>query len=198
MSKCEAWHIRGGRLPKEPTYECWGTRERDACSCGGDQMKCDFYPEIREKATKELAGSNSLGEKFWHDAKQDPPKENGIYLAYYSPFGNGMAQVLTYALDLGEACPIDFEGEHRPGWYEYDSEWGYIESNNVLYWADIPTTPMITAKREPEVQAAIAYYNRGISEGIFSPEVAAYARLAVEALKRWERTDEQTHDCRKD
>lgn len=45
---------------------------------------------------------------------------------------------------------------------------------------------------------AIAYYNRGINEDIFSPEVAAYARLAVEALKRWERTDEQTYDCCKD
>lgn len=93
MSKCEAWHIRGGRLPKGPTYECWGTRERDACSCGGDQMKCDFYPEIREKAK---------------------------------------------------------------------------------------------AQSEPDIQAAIAYYNRGIKEDIFSPEVATYARLAVEALRKME------------
>ena len=27
--------------------ECWGTRERDKCSCGGDETKCDFYPEKR-------------------------------------------------------------------------------------------------------------------------------------------------------
>lgn len=33
---------------------CNGTRERDECSCGGDKTKCDFYPEVREKAMKEI------------------------------------------------------------------------------------------------------------------------------------------------
>ena len=32
---------------------CWGTRETDECSCGGDRTKCDFYPEVREKAKNE-------------------------------------------------------------------------------------------------------------------------------------------------
>lgn len=32
---------------------CRGTKERDECSCGGDEIKCDFYPEVREKALKE-------------------------------------------------------------------------------------------------------------------------------------------------
>jgi hypothetical protein len=27
--------------------ECWGTREREWCKCGGDESKCDFYPEKR-------------------------------------------------------------------------------------------------------------------------------------------------------
>ena len=40
----------------EPIYKtvtrCNGTRERDECSCGGDETKCDFYPEVREKALK--------------------------------------------------------------------------------------------------------------------------------------------------
>lgn len=29
--------------------ECWGTRERDMCSCKGNTSKCDFYPEKRNK-----------------------------------------------------------------------------------------------------------------------------------------------------
>lgn len=28
---------------------CWGTKETDECSCGGDPRKCDFYPEKRKK-----------------------------------------------------------------------------------------------------------------------------------------------------
>ena len=30
---------------------CWGTKERDACSCGGDGTKCDFYESVRAGAT---------------------------------------------------------------------------------------------------------------------------------------------------
>lgn len=89
--RCQCWRETPNR--KWIDAVCIGTREQDACSCGGDQMKCDFYPEIREKAK---------------------------------------------------------------------------------------------TQSEPDIQAAIAYYNKGIKEDIFSPEVAAYARLAVEALKKME------------
>lgn len=35
-----------------PADRCWGTRECDPCSCGGDETKCDFYPEKRKAASK--------------------------------------------------------------------------------------------------------------------------------------------------
>lgn len=42
----------------KPLYKtvslCFGTKERYRCSCGGDRTKCDFYPEIREEAKKNL------------------------------------------------------------------------------------------------------------------------------------------------
>lgn len=31
----------------ETRHECWGTKERLYCNCGGDPSKCDFYPEKR-------------------------------------------------------------------------------------------------------------------------------------------------------
>lgn len=41
---------------------CWGTREIDECNCNGNRTKCDFYPEVREKAKKEFVkiGEDSL------------------------------------------------------------------------------------------------------------------------------------------
>lgn len=74
MSKCDAYHIHKrtryldpatiahltGKCPKNNgAYEeeygvCWGTREQDVCSCGGDRTLCDFYPEVREKAKTEI------------------------------------------------------------------------------------------------------------------------------------------------
>lgn len=72
MKKCDCYHeekkkekysdlTRGiilaktGKLPKEDYHEvidarCWGTPECERCKCGGDRTKCDFYPEVREKA----------------------------------------------------------------------------------------------------------------------------------------------------
>lgn len=35
---------------------CWGTKETDECRCGGDETKCDFYPEVRKKAKKKEVG----------------------------------------------------------------------------------------------------------------------------------------------
>ena len=65
-NKCDCYHIESKR---RHTYHpitgqlighddrvgvCWGTKEIDECSCGGDRTKCNFYPEVREKAKKEL------------------------------------------------------------------------------------------------------------------------------------------------
>lgn len=41
---CMGWHPEGD----EPV--CWGTREKDVCSCGGDRRRCDFYREVRASA----------------------------------------------------------------------------------------------------------------------------------------------------
>ena len=30
---------------------CYGTKEREPCLCGGDESKCDFYPDKRQKQT---------------------------------------------------------------------------------------------------------------------------------------------------
>ena len=31
---------------------CLGTKEIETCDCGGDESKCDFYPERRKKSKK--------------------------------------------------------------------------------------------------------------------------------------------------
>jgi hypothetical protein len=61
MSKCDCYHTQIERkytyhITGEPVYYdaevgvCWGTKERDECSCGGDEAKCDFYPSVRKRA----------------------------------------------------------------------------------------------------------------------------------------------------
>lgn len=61
---CEQYEISGWLGPYEQIRKlktrCNGTRERDECSCGGDRTKCDFYPEVKEKAKKERSETKSL------------------------------------------------------------------------------------------------------------------------------------------
>lgn len=41
---CECFeHVYGNDV-------CYGTKELEECSCGGDRRKCDFYEEVRLKA----------------------------------------------------------------------------------------------------------------------------------------------------
>lgn len=56
MKKCDCWYRetyekwdvwRQLHLPAE-RHVCNGTKEREECSCGGDESKCDFYPEKRK------------------------------------------------------------------------------------------------------------------------------------------------------
>lgn len=60
-NKCDCYHSIDKVLYWPPdevpiTFKtgcCWGTKEREECSCGGDRKKCDFYPEVRKKAIQE-------------------------------------------------------------------------------------------------------------------------------------------------
>lgn len=47
MKKCDCW-VENGQY-------CNGTKEQELCWCNGDRKKCDFYEDVREKATLEAA-----------------------------------------------------------------------------------------------------------------------------------------------
>ena len=66
MDKCECYHeVRKKHYLFHPLTGhpigfikvvgvCWGTKEQDECSCGGDESKCDFYPHIRERGKSDV------------------------------------------------------------------------------------------------------------------------------------------------
>ena len=73
MNQCSSFHIQEKTIyiPNEiPHYQietyglCWGTKECDRCSCGGDTSKCDFYPEKRGEAKMNTA-------EMWLKAQED-------------------------------------------------------------------------------------------------------------------------------
>ena len=54
---CDCYHEREPG-PHGMTGECWGTREREECSCHGYRELCTFYPEHRKSPTTETGGSH--------------------------------------------------------------------------------------------------------------------------------------------
>lgn len=53
--KCDCFREQYGKTV------CYGTKEIDVCSCDGDKSKCDFYPEVREKANVMTNGDRIRG-----------------------------------------------------------------------------------------------------------------------------------------
>lgn len=58
---CECYRSEKNFLGKVGV--CWGTAERDACSCGGDKSKCDFYPSVREEEKKPVTNYDRIVSK---------------------------------------------------------------------------------------------------------------------------------------
>ena len=72
MKKCKYWEETkriAGWYRDEPLYKtiqiCNGTKEREECSCDGDESKCNFYPEKR----KEKKMMNTA--EMWLKAQED-------------------------------------------------------------------------------------------------------------------------------
>lgn len=59
MGKCDCYEEHNICIcTNPPQYNhygvCLGTKEQDRCSCGGDESKCNFYPEKRKAAEKKM------------------------------------------------------------------------------------------------------------------------------------------------
>ena len=68
MGQCNCYNVRIDRIyGNETKYGvCLGTKEVDRCNCGGDESKCDFYPEKRKAAEKTLNTA-----EMWLKAQED-------------------------------------------------------------------------------------------------------------------------------
>lgn len=53
---CKCYHAERNFLGKIGV--CWGTKECESCSCGGDESKCDFYEDKRKKATLKITNAD--------------------------------------------------------------------------------------------------------------------------------------------
>lgn len=68
MGQCDCYNVRIDSIyGNEVKYGvCLGTKEVDRCNCGGDESKCDFYPEKRKAVEKKMNTA-----EMWLKAQED-------------------------------------------------------------------------------------------------------------------------------
>jgi hypothetical protein len=57
----------------------------------------------------------------------------GNYVSYY--------KLATYSKNLYYESEYDFYDKHRPGFFGYDSEWGFYEVTGFTHWMSLPDAP---------------------------------------------------------
>lgn len=118
---------------------CYGTKECDPCSCGGDPSKCDHYPEKRAKAEKARAALTleqlrADAEEFGYNLVQKPKK---ITLLPCPLCGRTRGAADWYDAkrhDWYRACKCGFQGKHAIGknkikmaWNEAVEEYSFVK-----------------------------------------------------------------------
>lgn len=58
--------------------KCMGTKEFEACDCGGDKTKCNFYDYIREEGLLEIGATNCSTVGTLINVLSRYPKDMGV------------------------------------------------------------------------------------------------------------------------
>lgn len=99
---------------------------------GPDEVRFSMN-DIRENL------DNILTEPVWIPCNERQPEEDGKYLVTlrWSDYPNSV-DTLHFTNDLSSVDGVGYAGEKRPGWYEYDSDYGCYEIDNVIAWMPRP------------------------------------------------------------
>lgn len=96
--------------------------------------------EIKKKSEADfMALCASETSNDWIPCSERLPKEDGEYLVTlrWDNYPNSV-ETLHFTNDLSSVDRVGYAGEKRPGWYEYDSDYGCYEIDNVIAWMPRP------------------------------------------------------------
>ena len=80
----------------------------------------------------------------WNSAKSPPKADRKQFLVLVRAYGGEgfYHKIASYAHDLYKVDEYDFYSKKgKGGWYDYSSEWGYYEIDDVEFWMELPEPP---------------------------------------------------------
>lgn len=83
----------------------------------------------------------------WTPSREKLPDKDGAYLVTIINKDRVYMKVKRFAVDLFEVDNWEFfnlKDKHKPGFYDYDSKYGYGELIGVVAWAECPEGYMPT------------------------------------------------------
>lgn len=72
----------------------------------------------------------------WHPYPKEKPTKDGVYITtvYIPGATKNVIRICSYSHDLHSVDSYDFKKGAGPGFYNYDSEYGYYSEINVIAW----------------------------------------------------------------
>ena len=99
-----------------------------------DTFDITIHCESEEEQNKVLEILN----RRWIPVSEKLPEKDGYYLTTFVSFGSILlVDVISFAKNLKNVDHYDFD-KAEPGWYNYDSEYGYYKVNSVIAWMPLP------------------------------------------------------------
>ena len=122
-------------LEQEPCDDCISREEAiKACLDGWNKGYKEILEDIRNLPSVNPSPCD------WIPVSERLPEKRGSYLVTQKAIfpGHILRRIVGYALNLHDVDEYDFKGKKRPGWYEYDIEWGYRELEDITAWMPLP------------------------------------------------------------
>ena len=77
----------------------------------------------------------------WIPVTERLPEDRTNILCYVNSVPKGYRQIAWFTQCLEDFCHVDFEGDRRNGFVDYDSEVGYYRLHGVTHWMPLPEPP---------------------------------------------------------
>lgn len=113
----------------------------EACCSGCNPAVCSH--DCDEVAAIRSIPAADVRPVKWKSVREYTP-EPGRYLTCRKSMTTPPSyycSILSYTDNLESIDEYDFEGERIPGWFEYDSEYGYYSCDNVEWFMPLPPMP---------------------------------------------------------